>query len=70
MTVNVAVDSAFREYGEYPLVKVGSFASAPDISGWTLNVGGASDKLVFSLVRKADGIYLQSSRRGFMMIFR
>jgi len=70
MTVNVAVDSAFREYGEYPLVKVGSFASAPDISGWTLNVSGASDKLVFSLVRKADGIYLQSARRGFMVIFR
>ena len=70
MTVNVAVDSAFREYGEYPLVKVGSFASAPDISGWTLNVAGASDKVLFGLVRRTDGIYLKSSQRGFMMIFR
>ena len=70
MTVDVAVDPAFRECGDYPLVKVGSFASTPDLSGWTLNVTGASDKLVFSLVRKADGIYLLSAKRGFMMIFR
>lgn len=68
MTVDVAVNPAFRECGDYPLVKVGSFASTPDISGWTLNVTGASDKLVFSLVRRADGIYLQSAKRGFMMI--
>ena len=70
MTVNVTVDSAFRAYGEYPLVKVGSFAVTPDVSGWVLNVAGANEKLVFSLVRRADGIYLQSAPRGFMMIFR
>ena len=67
MTVNVAIDPEFDGKADYPIVKAESYASTPDISGWTLNVTGGGTR-EFSLVRSSGGICLRSGNRGLIMI--
>ena len=69
MTVNVAIDPEFDGKADYPIVKAESYASTPDISGWTLNVTGVAGG-EFRLVRSPDGICLRSGVRGMIIIFR
>ena len=69
MTVNVAIDPEFNGKADYPIVKAESYASTPDISGWTLNVTGVTGG-EFSLVRSSGGICLRSGVRGLMMIIK
>jgi hypothetical protein len=69
MTVNVAIDPEFNGKEDYPIVKAESYASTPDISGWTLNVTGVVGG-EFSLVRSSGGICLRSGHRGLMVIVK
>ena len=69
MTVNVAIDPEFNGKSDYPIIKADSYASAPDISGWTLNVTGVSGG-EFRLARCPGGICLRSGVRGTMIIVR
>ena len=69
MTVDVAIDPEFNGKADYPIIKAESYASVPDISGWTLNVTGVEGG-EFRLVRSSGGIFLRSGISGLTIIFK